>query len=102
MVDMEMTKKERVQLQKDMALAIARKHNMEMNEFDHIFWEEHGTRYRVKVKRNSITQERFSPGRNKWVRIGSYHIKRINMEKWEKFISSNAPQTEEATNDSTS
>ena len=44
MVDMEMTKKERVQLQKDMALAIARKHNMEMNEFDHIFWEEHGTR----------------------------------------------------------
>lgn len=82
-----MTKKELVRLQRDSILAVARKHNMEQDDNDNLYWKDHSVTYRIKVKRNCMVQERFSSGRDKWVRMGSYHIKRVNMEKWEQFCS---------------
>lgn len=78
--------KEELKERREMLLSIAEQHGVMRDEFDNLYWKDESVTYRIKLKRNKICQERHNSFRGKWIRLNSYHIKRINLEKWDSFM----------------
>lgn len=81
-----MTKNE-VKMLRNTLLSIAEKHGVERDDFDNLYYKENGVTYRIKLKKTVIKQERYSPTRDNWISVKHYHIKRINLQKWDEFMS---------------
>jgi len=70
---------------------ISKKNGMSPNRWGHIKWTNGDNVYRFVFKKNVMRYEALA-GKNNWVRLRSYKIKSINLDKWESMMKKLASQ----------